>query len=444
MLCYVLRLIADQARSIAPRTRATGTSPLYMLQPFELFVGLRYTRAKRRNHFISFISLLSILGIALGVTALITVMAVMNGFEKELRERILGAASHATITLYEKPMLEWQELATAAVNHPEVKGAAPYVEGQVMIVNGKQVTGIVIRGVLPDQEPKVSDIDRKMVAGELLELEAGTFGIVLGSALADFLGAIVGDKITIITPEASVTPVGVLPRIKRFTVTGIFEIGMFEYDRNFAILHADDASTLLRMDKGYTGVRLQLHDMFASREVARDLAQQVSEDYWVSDWTQRHANFFRAVKTEKTVMFVILALIVAVAAFNIVSTLVMVVTDKQSAIAIMRTMGASPRSIMSVFLIQGALIGIIGTVLGVCGGILLASNVETLVPAIERLFKTQFLDPSVYYISALPSELDYADVWRVAILALILTLLATIYPAWRAARTEPAEALAYE
>jgi len=273
-----------------------------MLQPFELFVGLRYTRAKRRNHFISFISLLSILGIALGVTALITVMAVMNGFEKELRERILGAASHATITLYEKPMLEWQELATAAVNHPEVKGAAPYVEGQVMIVNGKQVTGIVIRGVLPDQEPKVSDIDRKMVAGELLELEAGSFGIVLGSALADFLGAIVGDKIT-----------------------GIFEIGMFEYDRNFAILHADDASTLLRMDKGYTGVRLQLHDMFAAREVARDLAQEVSEDYWVSDWTQRHANFFRAVKTEKTVMFVILALIVAVAAFNIVSTLVMVV-----------------------------------------------------------------------------------------------------------------------
>lgn len=415
-----------------------------MLQPFELFVGLRYTRAKRRNHFISFISLLSILGIALGVTALITVMAVMNGFEKELRERILGAASHATVTLFDEPMVEWQALAAAAVDHPEVIGAAPYVEGQVMVVKGKQVTGIVVRGVLPDEEPKVSDIHLKMVAGKLNELEAGSFEIVLGSALADYLGAIVGDKITVITPEASITPVGVLPRMKRFTVRGIFEIGMFEYDRNFALLHADDASTLLRMNKGYTGVRLQLQDMFGARAVARDLAAEVGEDYWVSDWTQRHANFFRAVRTEKTVMFVILALIVAVAAFNIVSTLVMVVTDKQSAIAIMRTMGAAPRSIMFVFLIQGALIGFIGTVLGVVGGVLLATNVETLVPAIERLFKTRFLDPSVYYISVLPSELDYNDVWKVATLAVVLTLLATIYPAWRAARTEPAEALAYE
>ena len=415
-----------------------------MLQPFELFVGLRYTRAKRRNHFISFISLLSILGIALGVTALITVMAVMNGFEKELRERILGAASHATITLFEEPMQQWQLLADAAIEHPEVNGAAPYVEGQVMVVKSKQVTGIVIRGVLPDQEPNVSDIDRKMIAGELSDLTPGSFDIVLGRALADFLGATIGDKITVITPEASVTPVGVLPRMKRFTVRGIFEIGMFEFDRNFALMHADDASTLLKLNKGYTGVRVQLNDMFAARSVARDLATQVGEDYWVSDWTQRHANFFRAVKTEKTVMFVILALIVAVAAFNIVSTLVMVVTDKQSAIAIMRTMGASPRSVMMIFLIQGALIGFIGTVLGVVGGILLASNVETIVPAIERLFQTQFLDPSVYYISSLPSELEYTDVWRVATLAVVLTLLATIYPAWRAARTEPAEALAYE
>ena len=415
-----------------------------MLQPFEFFVGLRYTRAKRRNHFISFISLLSILGIALGVTALITVMAVMNGFEKELRERILGAASHATVTLYEEPMKDWQKLAAAAVEHPEIEGAAPYVEGQVMVVKGKQVTGIVVRGVLPDKEPEVSDIDRNMVAGNFEGLSAGSFEIILGGALADYLGAEVGDKITVITPEASFTPVGVLPRMKRFTVRGIFEIGMFEFDRNFAILHADDASTLFKLDKGYTGVRLRLQDMFAARQVARDLAEQVGEDYWVSDWTHRHANFFRAVKTEKTVMFVILALIVAVAAFNIVSTLVMVVTDKQSAIAIMRTMGASPRSIMLVFLIQGALIGFIGTVLGVVGGVALASHVESLVPWIERLFKTRFLDPSVYYISVLPSELDYVHVWRVAALAVILTLLATLYPAWREARTEPAEALAYE
>ena len=415
-----------------------------MLQPYELFVGLRYTRAKRRNHFISFISLISILGIALGVTALITVMAVMNGFEKELRERILGAASHATITLYEEPMLEWQQLATAATEHPQVEGAAPYVEGQVMVVKSKQVTGIVVRGILPDKEPLVSDIGEKMVVGELADLQPDSFDIILGSSLAQYLGAVVGDKITVITPEASVTPVGVLPRMKRFNVKGIFEIGMFEYDRNFALMHADDASVLLRLNKGYTGVRLQLDDMFAARQVAFDLAETVGEDYWVSDWTQRHANFFRAVKTEKTVMFVILALIVAVAAFNIVSTLVMVVTDKQSAIAIMRTMGASPGSIMLVFLIQGALIGIVGTVLGVVGGVLLALNVETLVPAIERLFQTQFIDPSVYYISVLPSELDFNDVWRVATLSLVLTLLATLYPAWRAARTEPAEALAYE
>ncbi len=413
-----------------------------MLQPFEFFVGLRYTRAKRRNHFISFISLLSILGIAVGVTALITVMSVMNGFEKELRERILGAASHATITLYNEPMQDWQQLANAASDHPEVIGAAPYVEGQVMVLKGKQVTGIVVRGVLPDQEPQVSDISQKFVQGTLADLTSGSFDIVLGSALAEFLEVEIGDKITIITPEASDSLVGVIPRIKRFTVKGIFEIGMNEYDRNFALMHADDASTLLKMNSGYTGVRLQLKDMFAAREVAFDLSQQVAKDYWVTDWTRQHANYFRAVKTQKTVMFVILALIVAVAAFNIVSTLVMVVTDKQSAIAILRTMGAAPYSIMLVFLVQGALIGIIGTVLGVSGGIALASNVETIVPAIERLFETEFIDPTVYPINFLPSELDYADVWRIAILALTLTLVATLYPAWRAARTQPAEALA--
>ncbi len=415
-----------------------------MLQPYELFVGLRYTRAKRRNHFISFISLISILGIALGVTALITVMSVMNGFEKELRERILGAASHATVTLFEKPMLDWRTLADAAVAHPEVAGAAPYVEGQVMVVKSKQVTGIVVRGVLPEQEPDVSDLSEKMVAGELTDLKPGSFEIVLGSSLAQYLGAVVGDKVTIITPEASVTPVGVLPRMKRFTVRGIFEIGMFEYDRNFAIMHADDASVLMKLNKGYTGVRLRLDDMFAARRVASDLAATVGEEYWVSDWTHQHANFFRAVRTEKTVMFVILSLIVAVAAFNIVSTLVMVVTDKQSAIAIMRTMGSSPLSIMMVFLIQGALIGLIGTALGVAGGVALALNVETLVPAIERMFQTQFLPKDVYYIDMLPSQLNYDDVTRVASLAVILTLVATLYPAWRAARTEPAEALAYE
>jgi len=415
-----------------------------MFKPYELFVGLRYTRAKRRNHFISFISLISMLGIALGVTALITVLSVMNGFEQELRERILGMASHATITLNREPLVEWDRLIDGAEAHPDVLGAAPYVEGQVMVVKGGQVSGTLIRGIDPALEPRVSQVTEKIVAGDLANLQAGGFGIVLGAELADFLGVLVGEKITVITPEASVTPVGVLPRLKRFTVVGTFQVGMYEYDRSLALLHYADAAKLLRLGDGVTGVRLKLDDMFASRRVARELATQLGESYWVSDWTARHANFFRAVKTEKTVMFVILTLIVAVAAFNIVSTLVMVVTDKQADIAILRTLGAAPRSVMLIFLIQGCVIGVIGTLLGVVGGVSLALNVETLVPLIERTFNTQFLDPSVYYISTLPSQMNGRDVLRIAGLSFLLTLLATIYPAWRAARVQPAEALRYE
>lgn len=415
-----------------------------MFQPYELFVGLRYTRAKRRNHFISFISLISMLGIALGVTALITVISVMNGFEKELRERILGAAAHATITYYDKPMSEWQTLAEASREHPEVVGAAPYVEGQVMLVNGDRVTGSLIRGILPSEEPQVSEIGDKMLLGELTALNPGEFGILLGSDLARFLNVTPGDKVTVISPEAGVTPVGVMPRLKRFTVEGIFQIGMYEYDRNMAIIQADDASVLLRMDGGYTGVRLKLEDMFGARAVARDLARELGEDYWVTDWTVRHANFFQAVATEKTVMFVILTLIVAVAAFNIVSTLVMVVTDKQSDIAILRTLGSSPGSVMGIFLVQGAIIGVSGTLLGLIGGVALASNVETVVPFIESITGTHFLDPSVYSISELPSDLRAADVIRITGVSFVISLLATLYPAWRASRVEPAEALAYE
>lgn len=415
-----------------------------MFQPYELYVGLRYTRAKRRNHFISFISLISMLGIALGVMALITVISVMNGFEKELRERILGAAAHATITYYDQPMQEWQSLSEKARQHPEVVGAAPYVEGQVMLVNADRVTGALVRGVLASEEPQVSEIGDKMLAGELTDLKPGEFGILLGSDLARFLDASVGDKVTVISPEAGVTPVGVLPRLKRFTVQGIFEIGMYEYDRNMAVIQADDASTLLRLKGGYTGVRLKLKDMFAARSVARDLARDVGEDYWVTDWTMKHANFFQAVATEKTVMFVILTLIVAVAAFNIVSTLVMVVTDKQSDIAILRTLGSSPASIMGIFLVQGAIIGVFGTVLGLIGGISLATNIDIVVPFIENLLGTHFLDPSVYSISQLPSDLRMQDVLQITGVSFIISLFATIYPAWRASRVEPAEALAYE
>ncbi len=415
-----------------------------MFGPFEAFIGLRYTRAKRRNHFISFISFISMAGIALGVTALITVLSVMNGFEKELRERILGMASHATIASLRGPLVGWQEVAQRAGEHPQVLGAAPYIEGQAMLVNGRQVSGALIRGVLPAIEGRVSEVGEKMVSGSLQSLAPGEFGVVLGRELAQFLGVFRGDTLTVITPEASVTPVGVLPRMRRFTVVGIYQVGMYEYDRTMAFMHVADAGKLFRQGDGVTGVRLRLQDMFESRRVASELAEQVGPQLWVSDWTHKHANFFRAVQTEKTVMFVILTLIVAVAAFNIVSTLVMVVTDKQADIAILRTLGATPRSILWIFLIQGGAIGVLGTLLGVAGGVGLSLNVTTLVPALESLFQVKFLSPDVYYISDLPSDMHWTDVVRVAGLSFLLTLTATIYPARRAARTQPAEALRYE
>lgn len=380
----------------------------------------------------------------MGITALITVISVMNGFEKELKERILSMTSHATISKYHKPLKGWPELADIADKLPQVEGTAPYVEGQVMITKGKQVSGTVLRGVLPQREPRVSAVADKLIEGQLDDLASGEFGIVLGAELAMFLDAELGDKVMVIAPEANVTPVGVLPRLKRFTVVGISRVGMYEYDRSLALLHIDDAAKLLRLDEGVTGVRLRLTDMFESHAVARALAQELGEEFWVSDWTQRHANFFRAVKTEKTVMFVILTLIVAVAAFNIVSTLVMVVTDKQSDIAVLRTLGASPGSVMAIFLVQGTLIGIFGTALGTVGGVALALNVETLVPLIEQMLGRQFLDPSVYYISTLPSSLQWTDVAKIAGMSLLLSIAATVYPAWCAAKVQPAEALRYE
>jgi len=415
-----------------------------MFRPLPIWLGLRYTAAKRRNHFISFISFISILGILVGATALITVLSVMNGFERELRERILGVASHATITTLGGPMQDWPMVAAEAARHPEVRGTAPYVDGQVMLVKGSRVTGAQIRGVLPRREPRVSDIDENMTEGALTDLRAGEYGIVLGSRLAGYLGVAAGDRITLVTPEASVTPVGVLPRLKRFTVAGVFDIGMYEYDRSTALLHIEDASRLLRLEGGVSGVRLRLDKMFRAPAVADDLQARLPRDLWVSDWTHRHASFFRAVQTEKTVMFVILTLIVAVAAFNIVSTLVMTVTDKQADIAILRTLGLTPRSVMGVFLVQGSIIGLVGTVLGVSCGVLLSLNIGDVMPALEELFGVDLLPADVYYISDLPSDLQWSDVTRVTLLSLGLSVLATLYPAWRAARTQPAEALRYE
>lgn len=416
-----------------------------MFQPYQLFVGLRYTRAKRRNHFISFISLISIVGIALGVTALITVTSVMNGFEKEMRERIIGAASHATITQYGEPLDSWNELAATASEDDRVLGAAPYIEGQVMLVMGGRSSGVLFRGIVPGQEPQVSELADKLEGSTVLDqaLVPGEYGILLGSDLANSLGAVEGDKITVITPEASVTPVGFVPRLKRFTVTGIFKFGMFQYDSSMAIVHATDASKLLKLDDGFSGVRLKLEDTAESPYVVRTLRDKLGFDYYISDWTMQNANYFAAVRMEKTMMFIILSMIVAVAAFNIVSTLVMMVQDKQADIAILRTQGASPRSIMSIFLVQGTLIGVLGTILGAICGILLATNIDVVVPFIEQ-FTGPVLDPEVYYIDKMPSDLRTSVVVKTILMSFTLSVLATLYPAWRAARTEPAEALSYE
>jgi len=415
-----------------------------MFKPLELFIGLRYTRAKRRNHFISFIALTSMLGIALGVMALITVLSVMNGFQKELRDRILGVVAHATVSGAGGGVLhDWQPLAQRLERVPDVVGVAPYVNGEGMLSSGQSVSGALIRGVSPRHERTVSNVGEKMVAGSLDDLVPGQYGIVLGKELALRLGVWRGDKITLIAPQATVTPAGILPRLKRFTIVGIFEIGMYEYDSALALLDLDDAAKLYRLD-GVSGVRLKLDDMMRAPRIARDLERSLSADYEVSDWTRQHVNFFRAVQTEKTVMFVILSLIIAVAAFNIVSTLVMMVRDKESDIAVLRTLGATPRSIMLIFMIQGVVIGVIGTLLGGIGGVLLALNVETIVPAIEHIFGVEFLSAEVYYINELPSDLHMQDVWRICGISVFLSLIATLYPAWRASRTQPAEALRYE
>lgn len=415
-----------------------------MFRPLELYIGLRYTRAKRRNHFISFISISSMLGIMLGVIALITVMSVMNGFHKEVRERILGMTSHASISAAEGDLKEWREVMELSKKHKRVVGQAPFIEAQAMLTRGEQVSGALLRGILPEYEDKVSDVGEHMRVGALSDLEAGKFRIILGRELAAVLDVVVGDDVTVVTPKVSMTVAGALPRIKNFTVAGIFEVGMGEYDRGIALVHMEDAAKLMRMGDSVTGVRLKLDDMFLAPQVSNELAYQLQGDYRITDWAMQHRNFFRALHTEKRMMGLILFLIVAVAAFNIVSTLVMVVTDKQSDIAILRTLGASPGSIMGIFVVQGATIGFVGTIAGIIGGVLLSLNIETIVSKIEQVFGINFLDPTIYYISKLPSDMYLSDVLTVSLSAFLITLLATIYPAWRASRVQPAEALRYE
>ena len=412
--------------------------------PYELFIGLRYTRAKRRNHFISFISLTSMLGIALGVAALITVLSVMNGFQNELRTRILGVAAHVQISGPGDMLADWPAVAAAAAADPRVVATAPYVNVQGMLTYDGAVRGAMVRGILPEHEEKVAQFGSHMKAGTPTALVPGEFGMVLGSELARALAATVGDKVTLIAPQGQVTAAGIIPRLKQFRVVGIFEMGMFEYDSGLALIHLEDAQKLYRMEDKVSGVRLKLDDLFQSRQVAYALLPKLGADVFISDWTRSHANFFRAVQMEKTVMFIILLLIVAVAAFNIVSTLVMAVTDKQPDIAILRTLGAAPSGIMAVFIVQGALIGVIGTLIGVGGGVLLALNIDVVVPFIESLFNVHFLAKEVYYISELPSDLLWGDVVAIAAVSFVLSLIATLYPSWRASRVNPAEALRYE
>ena len=439
---------------------------IVQLSVFELFVGMRYTRAKRKNHFISFISLTSMIGIALGVAALIIVLSVMNGFQKDLRTRILGVASHLEITGSNNTLEDWPSIAATTSKREHVLASAPYITAQAMLSYDQGVQGAIVRGILPSAEDKVADLGKSMRVGSLSDLRAGEFGIILGADLAYSLGAQLGDKIVVMAPQGQFTPAGVVPRLKQFTLIGLFSSGMQEYDIGLALIHIDDAAKLYRMGNKVSGVRLKLDDLFLAPKISAELTKSLSQtlisheakdpvtgevvtnvvgsQYYVTDWTQQHSNFFKAVQMEKRVMFIILTLIVAVAAFNIVSTLVMAVTDKRADIAIMRTFGASPSSIMLIFIIQGALIGVIGTLIGAFFGIIIALNIDVIIPFIEGLFHIKFLAKDVYQISEVPSDLIWSDVITIVLVSFILSLLATLYPSWKASKINPAEALRYE
>jgi lipoprotein-releasing system permease protein len=414
------------------------------LRPFELFVGLRYTRAKRRTHFISVISFISMIGIALGIWALITVMSVMNGFEKEIRSRILGAAAHLQILGGEAGLADWEAVAERARKHPEVVGAAPFIQAQGLLSTGSSVRGVFVRGILPGLESQVAEFGRHMVSGSIEALKPGEFGLVIGIGVARALGLHVGDRVTLISPQGQVTPAGLMPRLKQFTVVGVFSLDHNEFDSALALARMEDAQILYRMEGVASGVRVKVRDVDGAPRIGRELARDVPREAFVTDWTQQNVNYFRAIQIEKRMMFIILTLIIAVAAFNLVSTLVMAVTDKQPDIAILRTLGASPRSIMQIFMVQGVLVGLVGTLIGVVTGILTALNIDVVVPAVERAFNFQILSREVYYITELPSDLHWRDVTWVAAVSLALSLVATLYPSWRASRVNPAEALRYE
>ncbi len=425
----------------------TGCHNSPMSLPYELALGWRYTRAgrgTRRNGFISFISAVSMLGIALGVAALIIVLSVMNGFQKEVRDRMLGVLSHIEIFAPGGAALpDAQRTLAEARKHPQVIGAASFIATQALLARGEDMKGTVVRGIDPKHEHEVTDLARQLKNTSLARLVSGEFGVVLGSELARSLGVREGDKVTLVAPSGQVTPAGVVPRLKQMTVVGTFDSGHFEYDSALLMMHVDDAARMFRLE-GPTGVRLKLKDLHQAREVAQQISQSLTGDLYVRDWTRQNRNWFAAVQLEKRMMFIILTLIIAVAAFNLVSTLVMTVTDKHADIAILRTLGASPRSIMGIFVVQGAMVGVAGTLGGLLLGLGVAYNIDTLVPALESLLGASFLPKEVYLISRMPSDPQRSDILPIALISLLLAFAATLYPSWRASRVNPAEALRYE
>jgi lipoprotein-releasing system permease protein len=415
------------------------------MSAYEWLIGTRYLRSTHRRGFVSFVALMSVCGLMLGVATLIVVLSVMNGFERELRTRILAVTAHATLTGLDGPLSDWQQLQQQVRRQPGVLAAVPYVDSQAMLAHGPALAGAQVRGVLPAEERAATGLAQHMIAGRLEDLTPGSYRIILGSALAHELNARVGDAVVVMAPAGSATPTGVVPRMRRFQVVGLFRSGMYEFDRGLALTHLEDAARLFRTGAGVTGLRLVFADPLHAPSLVRRVALALGgPGFYVADWTQDHANFFRSIEITKSMMFVILLMLVAVAAFNIVATLVMIVKEKQTDIAILRTLGAAPASVLLMFAVQGVLIGLAGTLAGAALGGVLAANLETLVAALEHLLGTQFLDARVYYMSDLPAYVEAADVLRVCAVAFLLCVLATIYPAWRAARTAPAEALRHE
>lgn len=415
-----------------------------MSKRFELWIGLRHLRASRGRGFVSFIAGISMGGVALGVAVLIIVLSVMNGFEQELRSRILSLMPHATVSAFNDGLDDWRAIAERAQTNVEILATAPYIDEQALLIAGGETAGVAVTGVLPEFERGVSQLGEKIDSGSFDALQPGAYGIVLGNELAKKLGVKVGDRVVMATPQPVVTPAGVMARMRGFKVVGTFASGMYEFDRNFAYVHIADAARLYRMGDKVTGLRLKVDDIFAAPRVVRAFATSLGGPYYINDWTTKNINFFRNIQLAKSLFFIILLMVVAVAAFNIVSTLVMVVKDKRAEIAILRTMGATPRSILTIFMTQGVGIGLIGTLLGIVFGVLVAANLETLVHGLEKLLRTQFLDATVYNMSDLPAHASWSDVAQIAAAAFVLCLVSTLYPSWRAARTQPAEALRHD